>query len=135
MHDHAEEIPNFPFIDDEPEPMTNRVAGHGMASHDVPTVPLLGVHMRDAYHKGGLVTLLPDGRYCFVCLEGGRMSFVERVVLVEILIEVDYFDLSGDAVAVAIEEAALALIGCAPGDTWDPDECEVLWDSAEECNK
>lgn len=117
-----------------PDPTVNRIAGQGMASHDVPTVPLLSVLMRDAHHQGTLVTLLPDRRYCFVSLDSEEVAFADRVALVDILVDVDDFavDLSCVDVAIAFEQRALALIGCERGDEWDPTECEVLWDSAEE---
>lgn len=116
---------------------TNKVAGTGYHSHEVPTVPNLALLMRDGQHAGTYVWRRSeedcganDHKFCFADLERRIVRTSERCLLIEGQ-DIDSID-GDDAYACDLDSPrGLILIGCDVDDdlSWVTEGADVLWDS------
>ena len=115
---------------------SNRIAGHGQHSHEVPTVPGRVVEIRDGHHLGTAVWLRDyDCRnpYAFASFDTHRIGYAERCVLVR---GQDVEDLpEGMPYGCDLDSPdGIALIGVDADDDlgWLSEHATVVWDSADE---
>ena len=107
----------------------NRIAGHGLYSHEVPSQIGAVVLIRDGQHNGTEVYAVEEG-FRFVSLDsGGDVATTDRCVLVR-LTGVSVDDLSEPYGCDLDTPDGLALIGLDADEPAD-DLGEILWDSTE----
>src|SRR5574343_99442 len=109
---------------------TNKIAGSGQHSHQVPTVEGLVVEIRDGNHAGTSVWLSSEGDYVFVDYDLRTIHRRPRCVLVRGL---DIESLEYQPYGCDLDSPdGLVLLGLGLDEAVpSSDDSEILWDSAD----